>query len=161
MTATSPTPPHRAIVGFVGEGEGVWLAELACGHTQHIRDRPPLAGQPWVRTAAGRKARIGSALACMWCLMPTLPDDLACVRTTRVFDQDSTPAALQREHRTRADTWGRILIHEGTLLYALCPAQGLAWLLQPGRPATIAPGQPHQITVQGPVRFCVEFYRAP
>ncbi|MHB8295114.1 MAG: DUF3565 domain-containing protein [Acidimicrobiales bacterium] len=31
----------RRIVGFRGDAEGDWVAELSCWHSQHIRHRPP------------------------------------------------------------------------------------------------------------------------
>jgi phage shock protein PspC (stress-responsive transcriptional regulator) len=57
----------RRIVGFHTDQEGHWVAELECGHTQHVRHEPPLASRPWVVTEAGRKERIGTALICTEC----------------------------------------------------------------------------------------------
>ena len=90
-----------------------------------------------------------------------LPTNVEPYRTTKTFTDATIPDGLQKGHITKEGVWGRIVVEEGTLLYALCPPQGLAWLLQPGRPAIIAPGQLHEVKLQGPVRFRVEFYRAP
>ncbi len=60
--------PARAITGFARDAEGEWVAELACGHRQHVRHAPPLASRPWVLTAEGRAARVGTTLPCMRCL---------------------------------------------------------------------------------------------
>jgi hypothetical protein len=66
--------PPRAIVGFRRDEEGQWVAELACGHAQHVRDEPPMVSRPWVRTAEGRASRLGHALRCMHCLTATPPE---------------------------------------------------------------------------------------
>jgi len=43
------------------------VAELACGHTQHVRHDPPWQVRPWVLTESGRRARLGVELACTRC----------------------------------------------------------------------------------------------
>ncbi len=58
---------ERRITGFHQDGEGEWVAELECGHGQHVRHRPPFQLRPWVVTDEGRRQRLGSALACPWC----------------------------------------------------------------------------------------------
>ena len=47
---------QQAILGFHQDEYGDWVAELACGHTQHVRHRPPWELRPWVATerAGGR-----------------------------------------------------------------------------------------------------------
>jgi hypothetical protein len=57
----------RTIEGFHQDGEGDWVAELSCGHTQHVRHRPPFVERPWVTTAAGREGRLGADLDCLLC----------------------------------------------------------------------------------------------
>ena len=57
----------RAITGFHQDDEGHWVAELACGHGQHVRHRPPFIERPWVLTVAGRRAKIGTQLECKIC----------------------------------------------------------------------------------------------
>lgn len=60
--------PPRAITGFHQDDDGQWVAELACGHAQHVRHDPPLASRPWVLDAASRTAHVGTTLPCMRCL---------------------------------------------------------------------------------------------
>ena len=55
------------IVGFRQDDEGHWIAELACGHTQHVRHMPPWQERPWVVTAEGRAGRLGTTLPCKQC----------------------------------------------------------------------------------------------
>jgi Protein of unknown function (DUF3565) len=38
----------QAIVGFHHDEVGDWVAELACGHTQHVRHQPSWSTRPWV-----------------------------------------------------------------------------------------------------------------
>lgn len=57
----------RAIVGFHQDDVGDWVAELACGHGQHVRHNPPLANRPWVLTSAGRQQFLGFELDCKQC----------------------------------------------------------------------------------------------
>lgn len=59
--------PERAIVDFHRDEEGDWVADLACGHTQHVRHNPPWVNRPWVTTAAGRASFLGRSLRCRDC----------------------------------------------------------------------------------------------
>ena len=58
---------ERCIVGFQQDQERHWVAELECGHTQHVRHTPPWQVRPWVLTAEGRVSRLGTRLACRPC----------------------------------------------------------------------------------------------
>jgi tellurite resistance-related uncharacterized protein len=152
---------HRPIRGYHQDEHGDWVAELACGHQQHLRHRPPFQEREWVITAEGRRAMLGAELECHFCEMPQLPEEARRYKRTSVFDEHSIPAGLLAHHRTRAGTWGRIVVHEGTLLYLLEDRPHEGWLLRPGIDGTIAPQQSHRLSLQGPVRFHVEFLRAP
>ncbi|HXU53660.1 MAG TPA: DUF3565 domain-containing protein [Casimicrobiaceae bacterium] len=65
---------QRAIVGFHRDDEAHWVAELACGHNQHVRHQPPWQLRPWVTTSAGRDAHLGRLLACRKCDRGEPPD---------------------------------------------------------------------------------------
>lgn len=58
---------QRAIVGFHRDEVGDWVAELACGHGQHVRHEPPWQLRPWTVTEAGRSAKLGESLPCRKC----------------------------------------------------------------------------------------------
>jgi 8-oxo-dGTP pyrophosphatase MutT (NUDIX family) len=60
-------PPLRRIVGFHQDAEGHWVAELECGHGQHVRHQPPWQQRPWVVTAEGRAGYLGVELPCVRC----------------------------------------------------------------------------------------------
>ncbi len=53
---------QQAIVGFHLDEENHWVADLACGHTQHVRHDPPWQNRPWVLTEQGRKEKLGVML---------------------------------------------------------------------------------------------------
>ncbi|MCS4247173.1 hypothetical protein M2394_001474 [Pseudomonas sp. BIGb0164] len=44
-----------------------WVAELSCGHTQHLRHQPPWQSRAWVLDPAQRLEKIGQPFACGWC----------------------------------------------------------------------------------------------
>ncbi len=62
------TGTPRAIVGFHQDDVGDWVADLECGHTQHVRHDPPLVTRPWVLSEEGRRSRLGQTLLCLVCL---------------------------------------------------------------------------------------------
>jgi hypothetical protein len=57
----------RRVTGFRTDGEGHWVAELACGHTRHVRHDPPWQERAWVTTPEGRAAFVGRELECAAC----------------------------------------------------------------------------------------------
>jgi hypothetical protein len=57
----------RAIVGFHKDENDDWVADLDCGHTQHVRHRPPWQNRPWVTTEEGRARFLGHPLNCKKC----------------------------------------------------------------------------------------------
>ena len=57
----------RTIVGFHKDENDDWVADLDCGHTQHVRHRPPWQNRPWVTTEYGRARFLGHQLECKKC----------------------------------------------------------------------------------------------
>lgn len=57
----------RKISGFHQDDENFWVAELECGHNQHVRHRPPMIIRPWVNHEKARKERLGTLLNCTAC----------------------------------------------------------------------------------------------
>ncbi|HEY4306858.1 MAG TPA: DUF3565 domain-containing protein [Gemmatimonadaceae bacterium] len=58
---------QRAIVRFHQDEEGHWVANLECGHDQHVRHDPPWQMRPWVITQSGRDGFLGTTLDCARC----------------------------------------------------------------------------------------------
>ncbi|VAW92131.1 hypothetical protein MNBD_GAMMA22-2362 [hydrothermal vent metagenome] len=44
-----------------------WVADLKCGHTQHVRHQPPFQNRPWVIDEHLRESHIGQKLNCVEC----------------------------------------------------------------------------------------------
>lgn len=57
----------RRIVDFHRDDLGDWVADLECGHGQHVRHDPPWQRRPWVITDAGRAEHLGTILYCVRC----------------------------------------------------------------------------------------------
>ena len=66
MIPDRPAIPRR-IVGFHQDDEQQWVAELECGHTQHIRHDPPWQVRAWVQSEEGRRGFLGTVLPCVTC----------------------------------------------------------------------------------------------
>jgi PAS domain S-box-containing protein len=58
---------ERRVTGFHRDEEEHWVAELECGHNQHVRHDPPWEQRPWVVTEEGRRSRLGMRLNCVKC----------------------------------------------------------------------------------------------
>ena len=67
--------PTRVIIGFHLDEHDDWVADLACGHTQHVRHQPPWQQRPWVISAEGRTEHLGQTLRCKKCARGEPPDE--------------------------------------------------------------------------------------
>ena len=148
---------ERAITGYHPDEEGDWVAELVCGHNQHVRHRPPFQMRPWVLDADGRAARLGSPLDCPLCDRAELPDALRFVRSTPVWDERTLPGGLRRTHRVAGGTWGRITVHEGRLRFRARTEPPLDVVIGPDMTQAIPPDVEHDVTPLGVVRVSVDF----
>lgn len=144
------------IAGFHRDPDGDWVSELACGHTQHMRHRPPWQNRPWVESADERASKVGAPITCVACEMPALPEGVQEYRRSATFTEDSVPAGLVREHGTKAGVWALIVVESGRLDYTF-ESPFRTFLLDPEHPGVIPPEVPHHVRVIGPVRFHVEF----
>ncbi len=57
----------QRISGYHRDEEQHWVAELACGHNQHVRHEPPWMRREWVTTEQGRESMLGFELECVKC----------------------------------------------------------------------------------------------
>ena len=57
----------RKITGFHTDEHGDWVAELECGHGQHVRHSPPWMVREWVCTEERRSGYLGRELNCVIC----------------------------------------------------------------------------------------------
>lgn len=70
------TGSDTTITGFRQDEDGHWIAELACGHTQHLRHQPPWQSRPWVLDPKLRAEKIGQRFHCGWCAQGADNDNL-------------------------------------------------------------------------------------
>ena len=71
------TDLKRKIVAFHLDEFGDWVADLECGHGQHVRHRPPWELRPWALNEEGRANHVGRELDCKKCdgeLTPSNPN---------------------------------------------------------------------------------------
>jgi tellurite resistance-related uncharacterized protein len=155
-----PVYPLREIVGFCQDEEQAWVAELICGHTQHVRHQPPWQLRPWVLTASGRHDRLGTMLGCPACNMRPLPAGLQEYKRTSLFDDESVPAGLLKNHRLKAGAWGEIVVVEGRVTYTIDHPE-LCIVLSPRLAGAVHPQVVHHIAPQPGARFFVRFLRLP
>lgn len=149
---------RTVITGFHQDDAGDWIAQLACGHAQHVRHQPPWQSRPWVGDAAGRAEKVGAPIDCSLCEMPAAPAGLAEYRRSATFNESSIPAGLLRDHETKPGVWARIVIEAGQLDYTIySPLR--TFLLTPGQPGIIPPCVAHNVKADRPVSFHVEFLR--
>ncbi len=92
--------------------------------------------------------------------MNELPQNVVAYARSPEFDQNTLPAALRREHSTKAGTWALIHVLEGRLIYRIYePSEEV--VLEPGRPGVVRPEQLHEVEpAEMPLRMFVEFYTA-
>jgi Protein of unknown function (DUF3565) len=68
MSAAARRGIARRIVGYHLDEVGDWVAELECGHGQHVRHDPPWQVREWVTTEQGRASHLGTTLDCVRCV---------------------------------------------------------------------------------------------
>jgi tellurite resistance-related uncharacterized protein len=150
----------RPITGFDTDEEGDWRAILGCGHRQHVRHRPPFIDRPWVIAEEGRRGKLGAELECVRCDNFELPEGFVAWRATPLYTHETVPAALTTDHRTKPATWAKIIVLEGALRYQV-PPLGRTFVLDCAHPGIVLPEVEHRVAPLGPLRFYLEFYRAP
>ena len=147
----------RTIDGFHEDDAGEWVAELSCLHGQHIRHRPPFFDRPWVLTAEGRAARLGSDIDCPLCDRAEMPHELRHVRTAGPFDTDSVPPALLRDHRVAERTWGHLRVLSGRVVLTIATEPPQRHELNAGGSHPIPPAVLHSVALDADARFEVDF----
>ena len=78
-------------------------------------------------------------------------------KSTPVFDENTLPAGLRREHRTKVGVWGIIRVVEGRVRYRILDPVSET-ILDPDHPGLVFPDQPHCVEPLGAIRMQVEFY---
>jgi len=150
-------PMKRSITGFHCDADGDWVAEIACGHGQHVRHRPPFQLRAWVLEEEGRRARLGTTLDCPLCDRCELPEDMQVVGSSPVWDECNIPSALRHSHRIARDTWARLTVHEGRLHFTAQAEPPVDVVLETYSIQAIPPELAHDIEPVGAARFSIEW----
>ena len=159
---TTPSGPiERAITGFHCDEDGEWVAELSCGHGQHVRHRPPFQLREWVMDEQGRNEKLGAQLTCPLCDRAELPNGLTLVRSSPEWNEHTIPAGLLRDHRIAAGTWGQLIVHFGRLRFTLRTTPEFDVIVDPDATQAIPPEIKHVVHPLGPVRFSIHFLSIP
>ncbi len=90
--------------------------------------------------------------------MTILPDTVEKYSQSRAFTETTTPANFQKHHATRPGVWGKLVMVSGAMAFEW-EADATQLALAAGDTVVIPPETPHRVILQGPVSFCVEFYR--
>lgn len=90
-----------------------------------------------------------------------LPDGAVLARTSDSWDEGTVPAGLLRAHRVAVGVWGRLVVESGSLRFVFVDDQDPPRVLGAGEDQVIPPAREHHVELLGPVRFAVEFHRAP
>ena len=152
---------RRTITGFHLDLDGDWVADLSCGHGQHVRHKPPFWSRPWVLTAEGRESRLGLELDCVRCDRFEVPEGFVAYKRTSEFSEQSIPAGLLKDHSTKSGVWGVIHVLEGHLRYIVEPPLARELVLDSAKPGIVVPEVLHRVVPEGAVRFFVEFHHRP
>lgn len=152
---------NRTIIGFLRDDGDEWVAELSCGHRQHVRHRPPFQVRPWVLDAQGQRSRIGALFGCPLCDRAKPPDGLRLVRTSPEWDEHTMPAGLRIAHRLKSGSWGRIIVLQGQLHFVAQTDPVIDDVVSPERAQAIPADIEHDVQPLGPVRFSIDFFSIP
>ncbi len=150
---------ERSITGFHLDVEHYWVAELDCGHTQHVRHNPPFENRPWTTTQEGRTSKLGQKLVCPNCDRFELPEGFQSYKRTPEFDATSVPDSLRKAHSTKTGIWAKVRVLEGQLRYTVHAPLGKEFILGPEHHGIIVPELLHHVEPLGSVRFFVEFFK--
>ncbi|QIB66269.1 DUF3565 domain-containing protein [Kineobactrum salinum] len=104
-----------AITGYHQDAELDWVAELACGHFQHVRHNPPFAHRPWVTTPAGRESRLGVELECKKCNLGAPADQRGVPRAVVEGNRQRTLELMQAIARGDANVIAETCAEDGKL----------------------------------------------
>ena len=149
----------RAIVDFHRDSQGDWVADLDCGHGQHVRHRPPFVNRPWVVDEHGREKMVGTGLDCVRCQRMEWPEHASPYRRTPEFDETTLPTGLTADHATKRGVWARLHVLAGAVCYHVGEPINRSMRLEAGMTAVVVPEVRHRVEANGTVRLFVEFAR--
>ena len=87
-----------------------------------------------------------------------MPSGLVPSGRSLEFTTDTLPEALQKEHALADGRWGVLHVLEGSLTF-IDLASGNERVVAAPDSVVIQPRIPHRVTVSGPVRLRIDFFR--
>lgn len=148
----------RIIIKFHQDDEDHWVADLDCGHAQHVRHNPPLTSRSWVTTLQGREEKLGQTLNCLKCERLEFPENFSAYKKSPIFTESTIPKALLSSHSTKQGVWAKINILQGQLKYFMESPINKEDILDSTHLGIIVPEVIHRVEPVGSVSFYVEFY---
>lgn len=89
--------------------------------------------------------------------MRTLPGNMKETNRTADFDNNSVPAGILGRHTTAEGVWGKITVTEGSLTYRILEPKLEEHTLDPDHIGIVAPQMAHQLVIDGPIKFHIQF----
>jgi tellurite resistance-related uncharacterized protein len=151
----------RTIIGFHQDDESDWVAELDCGHNQHLRHRPPWQERTWVLKPSGRAEHLDTPIECPLCDRAELPVGMRSSGVTALWSEQDMPASLRRSHRLPKGRWGLLHLEQGTMHFWAATEPALDLVLSAPVDQPIPPTVAHEIEPLGDVRFRIEWLTLP
>lgn len=78
-------------------------------------------------------------------------------KSTPIFDENTLPAGLRKEHRTKDGVWSVIRLLEGRLRYRVLDPVSET-ILDQQHFGLVLPDQPHLVEPLGAMRMQIDFY---
>ncbi len=91
--------------------------------------------------------------------MKTLPKGVKAYKQTDIFDQNTVPVGLLKDHNTAPGVWAEIVVIEGELDYIIPGVPRQQYKLNPELHGIVEPTTVHYVVPSSDVRFYVKFYR--
>ena len=149
---------EKKIVGFHVDDLGDWVADLECGHGQHVRHNPPWINRPWVLDEAGRESMLGQVLSCKKCNMPAIPGNAKRVTCSPLFDQQMLQQQCSGPQENASDCWIELVVSQGELVYQRHTDHVEGYVIDPEFSAVIPPGTGYTLIPKGDVQMCFHYY---
>ncbi|NNN00648.1 MAG: DUF3565 domain-containing protein [Acidimicrobiaceae bacterium] len=145
----------RAIVAFQRDGQQ-WIAQLSCGHGQHVRHQPPLEVREWTIDRSGRRSRLGALLECPWCDRAELPDGLSRHDAPLTWSEQTMPEGFRVTQRLQRGHWARIIVRDGRLGATVQVKPVIDVMLETADVQAVPPDVDFSLRPLGSVRFSYE-----
>ncbi|WP_182482315.1 DUF1971 domain-containing protein [Henriciella barbarensis] len=89
----------------------------------------------------------------------SIPDSIEVYAQSPIFHQDTVPKKLTKAHSTKPGTYGRLNVLSGALTYVVTGPPETRTDLYGGDSVLIRPEQVHYVSIDGPVKFQVDFMK--